>query len=141
MMTPATGSKLYEEAFTKSLAFRSVGGKEVEPYMTDANYVIASGETKPWRKQLNLLVAYMFFYNPLRLAKSFVFPKSRLYLVDALSQLHGMWGFLHTAWRTVPWMWRLWRGKIERYTEPPASRVPVVRIGGCAAEPSKARVG
>jgi hypothetical protein len=133
MMTPATGSKLYEEAFTKQLAFKSVGGRDVEPYMTDASYVIASGEARPWRKQRNLLLAYLFFYNPLRFLKSIVFPKSRLYLVDMLAQLHGMWGLAHSAVRTLPWLLRLWRGRIVRMTEPPASPVRVVRLGGCAA--------
>jgi hypothetical protein len=132
MMTPATGSKLYEEAFTKQLAFRSVGGKEIEPYMTDANYVIASGEKEPWKKQLNLMLAYAFFYNPLRFLKAFLFPKSRLYLGDALAQLHGMWGLAHTMRRTIPWLVRLMGGRIERFTEPPASAARVVRLGGCA---------
>jgi radical SAM superfamily enzyme YgiQ (UPF0313 family) len=133
MMTPATGSKLYEEAFTKELAIRSADGRDVEPHMTDANYVIASGEAKPWKKQMNLLLVYAFFYNPLRLVKALFFPKSRLYLADALAQLHGMWGYTQTIRRTVPWLLRLWRGKIVRFTEPPASPVPVVRLGGCAS--------
>jgi radical SAM superfamily enzyme YgiQ (UPF0313 family) len=135
MMTPATGSKLYEEAFTKRLAFRSVAGKRVEPHMTDANYVIASGEAKPWKKQLNLMLAYAFFYNPLRFMKALVLPKSRLYLADALAQLHGMWGLTQTVRRTVPWLLRLMGGRIERLTEPPASPVPVVKLGGCAPAP------
>jgi radical SAM superfamily enzyme YgiQ (UPF0313 family) len=143
MMTPATGSKLYEDAFTKGLAFKSAGGREIEPYMTDANYVIASGEARPWKKQLNLLLAYMYFYNPLRFFKALFFPRSRLYFGDSLGQLHGMWGSLHTIRRTVPWMLRLLTGRIERLTEPPASRVPVVRVGGCAAQAAapKAKVG
>lgn len=132
MMTPATGSKLYEEAFTKQLAIRSAGGRDVEPHMTDANYVIASGERKPWKKQLNLLLAYGFFYNPLRFLKALLFPKSRLYLADALAQLHGMWGFTQTIRRTVPWLFRLMGGRIARFTEPPASPVPVKRLGACA---------
>jgi len=129
MMTPSTGSKLYEEAFTKGLAFRSAGGRRVEPYMTDANYVIASAEERPWRKQLNLLLAYCFFYNPLRLAKAVVFPKSRLYLVDALAQLLGMWGLVRTIRRTVPWMLRLLGGRIVRCARAPSSPVPVVPPG------------
>jgi radical SAM superfamily enzyme YgiQ (UPF0313 family) len=135
MMTPATGSKLYEEAFTKQLAIRAAGGREVLPHMTDANYVIASGEPKPWKKQMNLLLVYAFFYNPLRFLKAFLFPKSRLYLADALAQVHGMWGYAHTIRRTLPWLLRLWRGRIIRFTEPPASPVPVVQLGGCAGAP------
>lgn len=134
MMTPATGSRIYEEAFEKQLVFRSAGGREIEPYMGDANYVIASGEAKPWRKQLNLLITYCFFYNPLRFLKAFVFPKSRLYLADTAAQLLGMWGLMQTIRRTVPWLFRLWRGRIVRFTGPPTSPVPIVRLGACAPE-------
>jgi len=130
MMTPALGSKLYEDAFVKQLIFRSAGGREVEPHMMDANYVIASGEAKPWKKQLNLLLAYGFFYNPLRFLKAIVFPKSRLYLADAGAQLLGMWGLTQTIRRTVPWLLRLRLGKIVRFTEPPACAVPIVRLEG-----------
>jgi hypothetical protein len=93
--------------------------------MTDANYVVASEENRPWRKQRNMLVAYLFFYNPLRFLKALVFPNSRLYLADALAQFHGMWGLTQTIRRTVPWIWHLWRGRIVRHTKPPISRVPI----------------
>jgi radical SAM superfamily enzyme YgiQ (UPF0313 family) len=125
MMTPSTGSKLYEEAFTKGVMYASVHGREIGPHMLDANYVVASEEPRPWRKQVNLLIAYVFFYNPLRFLKAIVFPKSRLYLADMLCQLLGMYGLLHTIRRTVPWIWRLWRGPIVRCTKPPVSRVPI----------------
>jgi len=125
MMTPSTGSKLYEEAFTGGVAFRSVNGRPIEPHMTDANYVIASGEERPWRKQANMLLAYLYFYNPLRFLWAFAFPRSRLYLADALAQLHGMWGLLHTIRRTAPWIWHLWRGRIVRHDQPPISRIPL----------------
>src|SRR6266704_2461980 len=66
MMTPATGTKLYEQTFTGKQVFRSVGGKEVKPYMCDGNYVIASSHKTPWVKQFNMLVGYASFYNPFR---------------------------------------------------------------------------
>lgn len=130
MMTPSTGSKLYEEAFTKGIMYESVDGQEIGPHMLDANYVVASEEPKPWRKQRNLLVAYIFFYNPLRFLKAIVFPKSRLYAVDMICQALGMYGLLYSIRRTLPWMWHLWRGKIKRCTAPPISRVPLVSPTG-----------
>jgi len=133
MMTPSTGSILYEEAFTKGIMYRSVNGHEIGPHMLDANYVVASEEPNPWRKQLNMLVAYMFFYNPLRFLKAIVFPKSRLYLVDLVCQGLGMFGLLHTIRRTVPWMWHLRRGPIERCTAPPISSVPIRSPDGARA--------
>jgi len=134
MMTPSTGSVLYDEAFTKGIMYRSVNGHEVGPHQLDANFVVASEEPRSWRKQLNLMVAYMFFYNPLRLLKAIVFPKSRLYLADVICQGLGMYGLLHTFRRTVPWMWNLWRGPIVRCTEPPTSRVPIGSPDGGRAD-------
>jgi len=134
MLSPATGSKLYEETFAKGIAYRSVGGRRITPHMSDANYVIASEHDKPWRKQLNMLLVYMFFYNPVRLLKAIVFPKSSLYLADALAQLHGMWGLLHTLRRTLPWAWRLRTGRIERHTAPPTSRIPIRSPDGSKAD-------
>jgi len=134
MMTPAMGSTLYEEAYTNGLAFKSANGREVEPRMLDGNRVVASGEEKPWRKQLNLLLAYIFFYNPLRFLKAMFFPKSRLYLADIGSQVLGMRGLLQTIRRTVPWIWHLWRGPIVRTKEPPVSRIPIRGPGGERAD-------
>jgi radical SAM superfamily enzyme YgiQ (UPF0313 family) len=42
MITPAVGSKLYEETFTGGMVFDRVGGRKVQPYMFDGNYVVAS---------------------------------------------------------------------------------------------------
>ncbi|MBN1556285.1 MAG: radical SAM protein [Phycisphaerae bacterium] len=125
MITPATGSKLYEEAYTSGKIFRSVGGRTVEQRMLDGNYVVASHHAQPWRKQFNLLIAYLFFYNPARFIKAVFFPKSRLYLPDSGMQLIGMWGLVQTIRRTIGWAFRLMRGKIRRRTAPPVSPIPM----------------
>ncbi len=130
MISPATGSKLYEETFTSGLAYESVGGKRVEPHMLDANYVVASGHKKPWRKQLNILVAYLYFYNPLRLLSVLFRPKSRMYLLDVGVQLIGMWGLTKTIRRTLGWALRLMWGNIKRHTKSPASRIPMRSTNG-----------
>ena len=123
MMTPAAGSKQYDEAFASGLVYDSAGGRRVEPHMYDANYVIASGEAKPWRKQLNILLAYLYFYNPLRLLIAVVRPRSSLYLVDVGMQAIGMYGLAQTIRRTFGWALRLMRGNIRLKTTPPAARV------------------
>jgi radical SAM superfamily enzyme YgiQ (UPF0313 family) len=133
MMSPATGSKLYEEAYNSGLAYKSVGGKQVEPHMHDANYVIASGKKKPWRKQLNILAAYLYFYNPLRFLISFVRPKSKMHFADAYMQLQGMSGLAPTVRRTLSWALRLMRGNIERTAVAPASSVPMRGVDDGAA--------
>ncbi len=125
MITPSTGSKIYEETFTSGLVYDSVGGKKVGPHMYDGNYVIASGDPHPWRKQLNLLATYLYFYNPWWLLKALLFAKTRLYLKPAGMQVFGMLGLTQTVRRTGGWAVRLMFGKIKRLTRPPVSRIPM----------------
>jgi radical SAM superfamily enzyme YgiQ (UPF0313 family) len=141
MMTPATGSKLYESAFTDGLAYASVAGRRVEPHMLDANYVVASTHPQPWRKQLNIMAAYLYFYNPLRFAKALVRPRSKLYLADAIMQVKGMTGLARTIRHTIGWTFRLWRGGIERCTAVPASRIPIRKLNLSETLPAPAHDG
>jgi hypothetical protein len=83
MLTPAPGSKWYEDTYTSGLAFDKVGGQSLDPHIVDGNYVVASKHSRPWLKQLNLLIAYLYFFNPLRLLLALVFSLSRLPLADA----------------------------------------------------------
>ncbi len=125
MLVPATGSKLFTGTYTSGMAYESVGGRRVEEHMLGGNYVVASNHAKPWRKQLNILIAYAYFYNPLRFAISLVRPKAKLYLADAMWQCLGMWGLAQTARRTLGWAVRLRFGKILRRSAPPLSRIPM----------------
>jgi radical SAM superfamily enzyme YgiQ (UPF0313 family) len=134
MMTPATGSRAYLEAFTSGLAYDSVGGRRVEPHMLDGNYVVASRNKHPWRKQFNIMLAYIFFYNPLRLTGSLIMPRHRPRFVDAAWQVIGMYGVIHTVRRTLGWAVTLITGRIKRRTEAPASRIPMRAAGGGPAD-------
>ena len=123
MLTPTIGSKTYEEVFNTGLVFKHVGGMDVEQRMFDGNYVIQSACDKPWRKQFNLMAAYLYFYNPLRLLQAIVRPKSKVFLADPVLQILGMCGFLQTLRRTLGWALRLVFGRIERATRAPASPI------------------
>jgi hypothetical protein len=83
MLTPSPGSKSYEGVFTSGLAYQSANGVPVEPSLMSGVHVIASRHPHPWIKQLNLLVAYLYFFNPLRLLFALIRPKSRIPLADA----------------------------------------------------------
>ncbi|MBP7933447.1 MAG: radical SAM protein [Phycisphaerae bacterium] len=133
MITPATGSRTYEESYSSGLVYRSAGGRQVQVHMLDGNYVVASRHPNPWRKQLNLMIAYLYFYNPLRMAWGLVRPKSRLYLADAGMQVIGMWGLTQTIRRTLGWAARLLRGGIVRSERSPASLIPMRSPDGQAA--------
>ena len=118
---PTIGSKIYEKAFTSGLVYESVAGRKVEQHMFDGNYVIQSTDRKPWRKQLNLMAAYLYFYNPLRLLWVLIRPKSKVHLADAVIQVLGMLGMMQTIRRTLGWAIRLMLGRIRRTTRAPAS--------------------
>ncbi len=83
MLTPAPGSKTYEETYASGLAFDRVANVSVEPRITDGNHVVASCHPRPWTRQLNLLAAYFCFFNPLRFLVALIFPKTRIPLADA----------------------------------------------------------
>ena len=83
MLAPSPGSKWYEDTYTSGLAIEKVNGIPIEPYVTDGNYVIASKLQRPWSKQLNLLVAYTYFFNPIRMLASLVHSKSAIPFADA----------------------------------------------------------
>ncbi|MHC4984132.1 MAG: B12-binding domain-containing radical SAM protein [Planctomycetota bacterium] len=124
ILTPAVGAKNYEEAYAAGSVFESVAGKPVEAHHFGGSYVIASRHKGPWKKQLNLMAAYLYFYNPLRLLWALVRPKGRMYLADAASQVIGMWGLAKTIRRTTGWALRLMFGKVKRTTSPPVSHIP-----------------
>ncbi|GJM24438.1 MAG: hypothetical protein DHS20C16_08530 [Phycisphaerae bacterium] len=136
MLVPATGSKLFSGTYTSGMAYDSVGGRPVEEHMLGGNYVIASHHPKPWRKQINILVAYAYFYNPLRLLWSVVRPNTRLYLADAIWQTAGMWGLAQTVKKTFGWVLRLRFGKIRRKNAPPMNRIPMRAVDGLRASHS-----
>lgn len=125
MMTPSAGTKLYEQTFAGGQVLARAGGRPVEPHMYDGNYVIASKHQRPWRKQLNLLLAYLSFYNPVWLTAGLLRKKTRVSQKAAIMQVIGMLGLAHTIRRTAGWALRLMVGRIERLAGPPTSPVPM----------------
>ena len=134
MMTPAAGTKLYEGTFTDGQVLKRVGGRRVEAHMFDGNYVVASSHARPWRKQLNLLAGYLYFYNPIWLAVLLLRKKSRMSHRAAGMQIVGMLGLICTARRTAGWVARLMFGKIEHLSEAPCSAVVTRPSCGDASE-------
>jgi hypothetical protein len=133
MLTPAAGSKLLEETFTSGQVFNSVGSKLVLPHMYDGNYVVASNHKRPWQKQLTMLAGYLYFYNPVWLAVALIRGRSRVSLKPAGMQVVGMMGLMMTIARTSGWALRLVFGRIQRFTHPPASRIPMRSVDGGVA--------
>jgi radical SAM superfamily enzyme YgiQ (UPF0313 family) len=78
MLTPSMGSKWYAETYTSGLAFAKVDGKPIEHARVDGNYVVASKHPRPWLKQLYLLAAYTYFFNPVRFGLALIRSKSAI---------------------------------------------------------------
>ncbi|MDD4892180.1 MAG: radical SAM protein [Phycisphaerae bacterium] len=134
MITPSAGSKLFDGMYTSGQVFTEVAGKGVEPRMYDGNHVIASGLSEPWRKQLNIQIAYLFFYNPLRFFAGFFKLGSKLKKKPVGMQALGMVGLVHTIRRTIGWAGRLIFGRIKRAKDVPAGPFPMRSpTGGVAA--------
>ncbi len=133
MLVPATGSKLFSGTYVSGMAYDSVGGRQVEEHMLGGNYVIASHHPKPWRKQINILIGYAYFYNPLRLGLALLRPRTKPYLLDAVWQSAGMWGLSQTVRKTFGWTLRLRFGKIRRKTAPPMHTIPLRAVDGTTA--------
>ena len=133
MMTPSPGTKLYEKTFIDGLVLDRVGGRRAEPYMYDGNYVVASALPRPWRKQFNLLMAYLYFYNPVWLVMALLGRnRGKVGLKPAGMQVVGMLGLIQNIRRTFGWGLRMMFGRIERLAHPTASAVPIRDVGNAA---------
>ena len=104
MITPVGGHEalrrdLHERAWPST---GSVGGRDVEPHMYDGNYVVASRARATVAKQLNLLLGYLYFYNPLRflLGARPADGSAARGCCDPAMQVIGMLGLLQTVRRT-----------------------------------------
>ncbi len=134
MVTPSAGSKLFEDTYESGQVYESVGGRPVEPHMYDGNYVIASNHPEPWRKQLNILAGYFYFYNPLWFLVALIRGRTKVSLKPAGMQVVGMMGLVHSVRRTFGWLLRLTFGKIRRRTKAPVSKIPMRSVDGGKAD-------
>jgi hypothetical protein len=133
MITPSAGTKLYEQTFTSGMVIDRAGERRVLPHMYDGNYVVASTHQRPWRKQLNLLAGYLYFYNPVRLTGILLRKKTKVAHKAAGMQVVGMLGLIQTIRRTSGWALRLMFARIERLAVPPVASIPMRGTGGEAA--------
>ena len=127
VLTPAVGTRAYEANYDDKLVFDTVGGKPVLEYQFDGNHVVASSLAKPWRTQLNVLIAYLYYYNPVNFLRSVIKPANRLRL-GTWDQLLGMVGLFKTAYNSVRWALRVWRGPITRKATPPTPATALIDV-------------
>jgi len=96
ILTPSVGSKGYEEPFEKGMVIDEAHGHKVEDHHYDGNHCIATEDPNPWRKQLNMYLAYAAFYNPLNLVRAIVKWKDPLWSYRVLYQAYGMIGVVRS---------------------------------------------
>jgi hypothetical protein len=139
MITPSAGSRIYEETFRSGQVLDSAGGRKLEASMFDGNYVIATRDPNPWRKQVNILIAYLLFYNPVCLLWKLLSWRDRQFLPNLCAQIWGIWGLAHNLRRTLGWALRLLLGSVRRRYEPLRTRLPMRAVDGGEASHSFGR--
>jgi hypothetical protein len=114
------------------------GGRAIEDYQYDGNHCLATSDTHPWRRQINMLASYIAFYNPLNLLLAL--PRfDKVWFERILFQLLGMFGVAKSIYRSRDWLKRLVLGPIERVTRLPSPRFPM--LAPCRAQPKPVRGG
>jgi len=130
VLTPAVGTRSYEAAFENAFVFDTVGGKKVLEWQFDGNHVVASSLPKPWRTQLNVLLAYAWYYNPLNFVRALAKPANSLFLAGIYDQLRGMIGLGASVMDSARWAYRLWRGPVSRQASLPGPKRPLIEVSG-----------
>lgn len=138
LLMPMVGSRSYEAQFRDELVLRRIGGKLVEDYMYDGNRCICTRFRRPWLRQLNMLVGYAAFYNPVNLVRALL-KFDGLRPMRIFFQVMGMAGLAKSVWESRADLLRMIVGPIQRHAEPPRPKYPMVlpdRVG-----PELARYG
>jgi len=128
LLTPSVGSKSYEESFSDGLVLKSVGGRPVEEYQYDGNHCVATADSHAWRRQINMLLGYASFYNPINLLRAL--PRfDAMWSERVILQLYGMVGLIKSVYHIRDWLKRMVTGPLERFNELPPPKFPMVVPG------------
>ncbi len=126
ILTPSVGSKGYEEPFEKGMVIEQAGNKKVEDYQFDGNHCVATEDPHPWRKQMNIFLAYASFYNPLNFARALADWKNPMWQYRVMYQMMGMYGMVKSVKAGWSWLWNLYKGPIKKTTSAPRRRLLMV---------------
>jgi radical SAM superfamily enzyme YgiQ (UPF0313 family) len=114
ILTPSVGSKGYEEPYERGVVIERAGNQAIEDYQFDGNHCIATEDPSPWRRQLNIYLAYASFYNPLNLARSIASWKDPLWNYRVMYQAYGMTGLARSVVQNWGWLRNLYRGPVKK---------------------------
>jgi radical SAM superfamily enzyme YgiQ (UPF0313 family) len=125
LLMPMVGSRSYEELFREGAVLSCTGGQPVDDYMYDGNRCICTTSNRPWRRQLNMLLGYAAFYNPLNLVRSLL-TFDRMRETRVFLQVMGMAAVVKSLWVSRADFRKMIVGPIERHAEPPEPKYPLV---------------
>ena len=129
LLTPWVGSRGYEQPFRDGLVLSKAGGQSIEQYQYDGNHCLATSDAHPWRRQINMLVSYAAFYNPLNLLLAL--PRfDKVWADRIMFQMLGMIGLVKSLYQLRDWLARLIVGPIERLAELPRARFSMIAPSG-----------
>src|SRR5205807_9615549 len=126
ILTPSVGSKGYEEPFETGMVIDHAGAHKVEDYQYDGNHCIATNDPSPWRKQLNIYLAYASFYNPLNFVRAVVNWKDPIWHYRVIYQAYGMVGVVRSMLKGWGWLWSLYCGPVKRLDGLPRRRLEMI---------------
>jgi hypothetical protein len=126
ILTPSVGSKGYEEPYEKRMVIEKAGSMSVEDHHYDGNHCIATEEPHPWRKQLNIYLAYASFYNPVNLVRTLADWKDPVWNFRVLYQVYGMVGMVRSFSRSWEWIRNLYKGPVQKLMAVPSRRLLMV---------------
>jgi hypothetical protein len=93
--------------------------------MYDGNRSIATAFKRPWLRQMNMLVGYAAFYNPIGLLRALL-KFDGLRPTRIFFQAMGMAGLAKSLWVSRGDVVQMIIGPNKRHTEPPQPKYPVV---------------
>lgn len=124
---PAVGTRDFEPAARGGTLYKSVGGDPVPQAFQDGNHVAASRHCRPWWRQINILIAYATFYNPLNTLRVLVGRESAsLRSKRLLFQVIGQIGLIMTIPKLLGWARKLRHGPIASWKGLQPARIPMI---------------
>ncbi len=126
ILTPSVGSKGYEESFRTGMVIGQAGKRKVEDYQFDGNHCVATHDSRPWMRQMNIYLAYASFYNPLSFVRAIANWKDPLWSYRVMYQVYGMAGLVKSIAKGWNWAWNLYRGPIQKLQDVPRPRLELV---------------
>ncbi len=126
-LSPAVGTRSFEEMADDGLIYHKVAGDLVPQAFLDGNHVVASKTEAPWKHQMHVLRAYATFYNPINTARVILnWRNSSLSAKKLLFQIIGQIGLVMTAPRLWLWSRKLKQGPIQPWKGQVPARIPMV---------------